>query len=92
MINCCAVQIVQSRIHPNGNMVQADLFAQRLWSTCKYNFNNNLMNISYKNNLSNKIYNLLLVLLCKFTKEISSGGLVVRTKMDCCLIATVNII
>jgi len=91
MINCYAVQIVQPGLHPNGNMVQADLFTQCIWSTCKYSFNNYLMNTLYRK-YSNKIYNLLLVLLCEFTKEISSGGLVVRAKMDCCIIATINII
>jgi len=48
MINYYAVQIVQPRLHPNGNMVQADLFTQRIWSTCKYSFNNDLMNTLYK--------------------------------------------
>lgn len=91
MINCYAVQIVQPGLHPNGNMVQADLFTQCIWSTCKYSFNNYLMNTLYRK-CFNKIYNLLLVLLCEFTKEISSGGLVIRAKMDCCLIATINII
>lgn len=76
MINCYAVQIVQPRLYPNGNMVQADLFTQRIWSTCKYSFNNSLMNTFYRK-CSNKICNLLLVLLCEFAKEISSGGLVV---------------
>jgi len=49
MINFCAVQIVQPRIYPNGNMVQADLFTQRLRSTCKYSFNNNQINTTYRN-------------------------------------------
>lgn len=50
MINCCAVQIVQPGLHPNGNMVQADLFTHYLWSTSKYSFYNNKMNTFYRKN------------------------------------------